>query len=84
MSVCACGNTMLKGEPWCKRCWAFWSAWYVRTGGKWLTEEGLWACSDARVSPCVCRECERHRLLTHGADVEEDVARVRYDAARPR
>lgn len=75
MNVCACGNPMVKGEPWCKLCWATWTTWFMRANGKWIHLEadrlyGLQAgqpicncdaCITQRAIQVHVDELERHR-----------------------
>jgi hypothetical protein len=65
------------GEPWCRRCWMRWSAWFMRAGGRWIDLErrmllqsrptdGSWECG--------CGACEERRRLQKVVDVAEAAA----------
>lgn len=71
MNVCACGNPMMKGEPWCKRCWAVWSTWFMRAQGKWINfETGL----RHQGEDCDCLACTNQKLTQHLVDRHFDPA----------
>lgn len=81
MNVCACGNLMVKSEPWCKRCWAFWNAWYMRVGGRWLewTPDTPYVCYPAKWHvapgfPCDCERCVIQLNIQLHVDKLEDRA----------
>lgn len=65
MSVCACGQTMFKSEAWCKKCWAFWSAWFVRAQGVWieLAPTGLYGIY-MNGGQCQCLSCQQQAAIT--------------------
>lgn len=62
------------GQPWCRRCWARWSAWYMRARGRWIDlEHGfLMQSRPADGSEnCSCEACVTHRRLQRFVDEAE-------------
>lgn len=61
---------MVKGEPWCKRCWAVWSTWFMRAGGKWidLTTGRQFVGSSTGVYPCDCDACKLQAAIQAHVD----------------
>ena len=55
MSVCACGGIKPKGDGWCRKCYVFWSSWWLR------------CVKDV----CDCVECDHRRRLQPAVDAAE-------------
>jgi len=73
MSVCACGRVMDKHAGWCRNCWAVWSVWFMRAGGKWIAfSNGVVCqstCTGDRGEPC--KDCHSQHMLQELVDVAE-------------
>lgn len=75
MSVCACGQLMEVGDGWCQRCWARWSTWFMRAGGRWIVLNGRPQaqcqsnCTGDRGLPC--KDCRSQHMLQELVDEAE-------------
>jgi len=64
------------GAGWCQFCWARWSTWFMRAGGKWIhLPQGLQCsstCYGDRGMPC--KDCRSQHMLQELVDEAEKLA----------
>jgi hypothetical protein len=75
MAVCACGRPMELRAGWCQSCWARWSVWFMRAGGRWVQPNGFVCystCYGDRGEPC--HDCRQQHMLQELVDEAERVA----------
>lgn len=74
MAVCTCGRPMDLHAGWCQFCWAAWSTWFMRAGGRWLNGSTTCfsTCTGDRGLPC--KDCRSQHMLQELVDEAEKLA----------